>query len=247
MSETPARDRAPIGYDDTPKLPGSTWRVHDGARPYPPVVTPPSHTSPEPPSDATVLFDGVDVSAWEGKDGGVQWKVENGYLEVTRTGSIRTREHFGDCQLHVEWATPSEVRGNSQGRGNSGVFLMGRYEIQVLDSYENPTYADGQAGAIYGQFPPLANVSRSPGEWQSYDIFFIAPEFNGAELRSPAYITVVHNGVLLHHHQALIGPTANREIRQYEPHPPRGPLELQDHNDAVRYRNIWIREPGHYS
>jgi hypothetical protein len=227
-------------------IPGSQWRVHDSRRPQPPVVTPGTFSTPEqpgrPPSDAVVLFDGTDLSRWTGRDGEARWKVENGYMEVTRTGSIETREHFGDCQLHIEWAAPVEVKGDSQGRGNSGVFLMGRYEIQVLDGYENPTYADGLTAALYGQYPPLVNACRRPGEWQTYDIFFVAPRFDGSRLVSPAYATVVHNGVLVHHHQALMGPTGHRNTSSYDkPHPPEGPLSLQDHGNPVRYRNIWMR------
>ncbi len=237
-----AENKPPVGYDDTPMLPGSKWRVHDGTRPQPRIVTPGDGPG-QPPSDAIVLFDGKDLSAWVGREGAVpQWKVENGYMEVTRTGNIQTKEHFADCQLHIEWAAPAEVKGSSQGRGNSGVFLMGRYEIQVLDGYDNITYADGITASIYGQYPPLVNACRKPGEWQTYDIFFVAPRFEGDKLVSPAYITVVHNGVLVHHHQEAMGPTGHRTLSSYErPHPPKGPLSLQDHGDPVRYRNIWIR------
>jgi hypothetical protein len=239
---------ANIGYDDTPVLPGSNWKVHDGTRPQPRVITPGTCSTQdktgEPPSDAIVLFDGTDTSQWIGRDGGeVQWNVEDGVMEVTRTGDIQTKEHFGDCQLHIEWAAPAEVKGESQGRGNSGVFLMGRYEIQVLDGYDNLTYADGITAAIYGQYPPLVNACRKPGQWQTYDIFFVAPRFDGEKLVSPAYITVVHNGVLVHHHQEAMGPTGHRIVASYKnPHPPVGPLKLQDHGDPVRYRNIWIRQ-----
>lgn len=229
------------GYDDTPYLPGSKWRVHDAARPQPRIVTP-GASDRLPPSDAVVLFDGTDLSKWTGRDGDAQWKVENGYMEVTRTGDIETKEHFGDCQLHLEWAAPAVVEGESQGRGNSGVFLMGRYEIQVLDGFDNQTYADGITAAIYGQYPPLVNACRRPGEWQTYDVFFIAPRWEGNRPISPAYITVVHNGVLVHLHRALLGPTGHRSQPNYDtPHPPTGPLKLQDHGNPVRYRNIWIR------
>jgi hypothetical protein len=238
--------KAPVGYDDTPMLPGSQWRVHDSRRPQPTVVEPGTSSTPEqagrPPSDAVVLFDGTDLSRWTGREGEAKWKVENGYMEVTRTGDIETREHFGDCQLHLEFATPVEVKGDSQGRGNSGVFLAGRYEIQVLDGYDNLTYADGITASIYGQFPPLVNACRPPGEWQSYDIFFVAPRFQGEQLVSPAYITVVHNGVLVHNHQAALGPTGHRNLSNYDrPHAAEGPLKLQDHGNPVRYRNIWMR------
>ena len=241
MTEQPKK--APVGYDDTPMLPGNKWRVHDADRPQPRLVQP-GDTPGAPPSDAIVLFDGTDLSSWVGRGGGEPpWRVEGGFMEVApRTGNIVTKEHFGDCQLHIEWAAPAVVKGDSQGRGNSGVFLMNLYEVQVLDSYDNRTYADGHTGAIYGQYPPLVNASREPGEWQTYDIFFVAPRFDGDKLASPAYITVVHNGVLLHHRQAIQGPTGHKVLASYDvPHPPQGPLQLQDHGDLVRYRNIWIR------
>ncbi|MGD8237695.1 MAG: DUF1080 domain-containing protein [Armatimonadota bacterium] len=227
-----------IGYDDTPILPGTNWHVHDGTRPQPRVVTP-----GDPPSDAVVLFDGADFSGWVGKDGGEpQWKLGDGYMEtVGRVGNIETREHFGDCQLHLEFACPSEVHGESQGRGNSGVFLMGRYEIQVLDCYENPTYADGSTGAIYGQWPPLVNACKPPGEWQEYDIVWEGPRFEGGSVVRPAFVTVLLNGIVLHHRAELRGVTSHRVVTEYEPHDPVGPLQLQDHGDPVRFRNIWYR------
>src|SRR5512136_231750 len=193
----------PIGYTDTPFLPGGKWRVHDLNRPHPPVVNPGTASTPEqpgrPPSDAVVLFDGKDLSQWleQGEGGGSanprppRWRVENGYMEVVpKTGSIISKEKFGDAQIHVEWASPKEVKSSSQGRGNSGVLIMSRYEIQVLDSYENVTYADGQASAVYGQWPPLVNASRPPGEWQAYDIVWEAPRFDGEKLVRPAFVTV---------------------------------------------------------
>ena len=243
MSQKP---QASVGYDDTPMLPGSKWRVHDANRPQPRVVTP--GTFGQPPSDAVVVFDGTDLSAWTGRDGEARWKVENGFMEVAPgTGGIETREHFGDCQLHIEFAAPAEVEGDSQGRGNSGVFLIGQYEIQVLDGYENRTYADGITAAIYAQYPPLVNACRNPGKWQTYDIFFVTPRFEGQKLLSPAYITVVHNGVLVHHYQEAMGPTGHKNVASYDtPHGPEGPLMLQDHRNPVRYRNIWIRPIGDY-
>jgi len=238
----------PLGYDDTPLIPGSMYRVHDGARPQPRVVTPGTASTQAapglPPSDAVVLFDGADLSGWvSARDGSpAAWKVEHGYMEVVpKSGNIASRAHFGDCQLHVEWAEPELVKGDSQGRGNSGVFLMGIYEIQVLDCYQNPTYADGLTGSLYGQCPPLVNACRKPGEWQTYDIVWEGPRFEGAALIRPAAVTVLQNGVLLHHRQQLLGPTCHRTSDPYQPHPSTGPLHLQDHGDLVRFRNIWYR------
>jgi hypothetical protein len=190
-----------------------------------------------------MLFAGTDISGWVGADGApARWKVESGYLEVVPgTGDISSREQLGDCQLHLEWAAPIVIKGASQGRGNSGVFLMSLYEIQVLDCHDNPTYADGTTAAIYGQYPPLVNACRAPGEWQTYDIIWTAPRFAGDQVTSPAYVTVFHNGVLVQHHQALTGPTTHRDVLHYRPHPPKAPLRLQDHGDLVRYRNIWYR------
>jgi hypothetical protein len=232
-------DHPPVGYSDTPQLPGQKWRVHDIARPQPNVVTP--GAAGAAPSDAVVLFDGKDLSAWKSGDQAAGWKVEGGYAEVNGSGNIETRAEFGDCQLHVEWMAPAEPKGSSQERGNSGVFLLDRYEVQVLDSYANVTYADGQAAALYGQFPPLVNACRKPGEWQSYEIVFRAPRFADGRLVAPARVTVFHNGVLVHHDQELLGPTAHRSLPRYEPHPDRGPIRLQDHGNPVRYRNLWIR------
>ncbi|MFT4538979.1 MAG: hypothetical protein ACI841_000683 [Planctomycetota bacterium] len=229
-----------LGYDDTPFLPGGEWRVHDGTRPQPRIVTPGASSSA--PSDATVLFDGTDLSAWQGNKGDAQWTIEDGAMVVNGTGAIRTREEFGDVQLHVEFATPSEVKGNSQGRGNSGVFLLGRYEIQVLDSYDNKSYPDGQASSLYGQYPPQVNACRSPGEWQAYDIFFQAPRFDGDTLLSPALVTVIHNGVLVHHAKEYLGPTRHKQVASYSKHASTGPIQLQDHSNPVRYRNIWVRD-----
>ncbi len=230
------------------QVPTIKWTIHDPNRPLPPVVDPGTASAPDTPggapSDAVVLSDGKDLSHWADKDGKpAKWKVENGYIEVVPdAGYIYTRDSFGDCQLHVEFAEPTPPQGESQERGNSGVFLMGLYEIQVLDSYQNKTYADGQASAVYGQYPPPVNASRPPWQWQSYDIIFHGPRFSGGKLQSPARLTVLHNGVLVQDNVTLTGPTAHGERPPYKPGPEKLPLALQDHGDRVRYRNIWIRE-----
>lgn len=212
--------------------------------PVPVVVTPGDGT--QPPSDAIVLLGkGSDLSMWESTDGGkVKWAYDNGILTVKKkTGDIRTRNYFGDCQLHVEWRTPAEVSGEGQGRGNSGVFLMERYEVQVLDSYQNRTYSNGQAASIYKQHIPLVNACRPPGEWQTYDIIWKAPVFSKeGEVLAPATITVLHNGVLVQNHVEIKGTTDFIGIQTYKPHADRLPLKLQDHGNPVSYRNIWIRE-----
>lgn len=230
-------------------IPGTNWRVHDPSRPQPTAVTPPSfpnaETTPMPPSDAVVLFDGQDLSQWETRDGTgpAPWKVANGYMEVTPSKtSIRTRKTFGDGQWHLEWAAPEMVEGDGQGRGNSGVFLMDRYEIQILDNFDNPTYADGVCGAIYGQSPPLVNACRRPGEWQTYDIIWTGPRFEGERLIRPAYATIFQNGLLVQYHTRLTGPTRNKKVLPWVPHPPEGHLTLQDHRNPVRFRNIWFRK-----
>ncbi len=240
-----AERKQPTGYTDTPLIPGSKWKVHDDTRPRPPVVTP-GDAPGKPPSDAVVLFDGTNLSAWKNAKGGpAAWKVENGYMEVVKgAGNISTIEEFGDSQLHIEWRAPSPPQSNSQGRGNSGVFLMGRYEIQVLDCFENLTYADGQASALYGQMPPLVNACRKPGEWQTYDIVYTAPRFKDGKIDVPGSVTVFHNGVVTQNHTLIQGKTMHRVVPEIEVHGPRGPLELQDHGNPVRYRNIWIRPLG---
>jgi len=221
------------------------YPIHDEARPMPPVVDPgPAGPPASVPADATVLFGGADLAAWTNAKGlPAAWNVRDGYMEAVKgSGAIRTKAAFGDCQLHVEWATPSPAVGVGQDRGNSGVFLMDTYEVQVLDSYNSKTYADGMAGALYGQFPPLVNASRKPGEWQVYDIVFHRPRFDAAgALVSPARMTVFHNGILIHDNDELTGPTANKARPPYKAHADRLPISLQDHSHPVRYRNIWIR------
>ena len=223
-------------------MPGD-YPIHSMDRPAPAVVTPGTRAT-DPPSDAIVLFDGKNLDAWAGDSGHkAPWLVRDGYVEVAPgSGSIQTRQGFGDCQLHIEWVEPAPASGEGQERGNSGVYLMGLYEVQVLDSYQNRTYADGQAGALFGQYPPLVNSARPAGEWQSYDIIFHGPRFDGAgKLLAPARVTVVMNGVVVQDHVALTGPTAYQRRPPYAAHPDRLPLSLQDHEMRVRYRNIWIR------
>lgn len=203
----------------------------------PPVVTP-GETDDQPPSDAIILFDGTDMSAWEGGE----WPVKDGVV-YSGKGYVYSKQKFGDIQLHLEWSAPSEVKGSSQGRGNSGCFLMGQYEIQILDSYDNQTYFDGQAASVYKQTPPMVNAMRKPGEWNTYDIFWTAPRFavNG-DVESPAYVTVVHNGILVLNHFELMGPSGYSQAPHYKVHDPVGPIGLQDHGNPVRFRNIWVRE-----
>ena len=203
-----------------------------------PALVTPGAGNTAAPSDAIVLFDGKDLSRW--KDAS-QWKVEDGVM-VAGKGTIRSIDEFGDCQLHIEWSAPTPVRGEGQGRGNSGVFLMGIYELQVLDSFQNKTYSDGQAGAIYKQMPPMVNATRKPGEWNSYDVIWTAPRFKAdGALQSPAYITVIHNGVVIQNHYELKGDTPFHRPSQYNKHADKGPIVLQDHGDPVRFRNIWVR------
>jgi len=206
--------------------------------PEPPVVDPGPVGGP--PSDAIVLFDGTDLSQFDGGEG---WKIEEGYAEVAGKGGITSKQAIGDCQLHVEFATPAEVKGSGQGRGNSGVYLMGKYEVQILDSYANKTYFDGQCGAIYKQQPPTVNACRKPGEWQTYDIIFTAPRFDDdGKLTKPAYVTVLHNGIVIHNHFELQGSTSYVAPPAYKMHPAKLPFHIQNHGNPTRFRNIWIRE-----
>lgn len=223
----------------------TAWPIHDLERPHPVVVHPGGGAFIPPPADAIVLFNGRGLDAWVGANGAApRWRlVADDAMEVVAgAGTLRTRREFGDVQLHVEWRTPAPPSGTGQGRGNSGVFLMERYEVQVLDSWENVTYADGQAGAIYGQYPPMVNASLPPGEWQSFDIIFRRPRFDGnGKVTRPARMTVFHNGIVVHTAAELIGPTSHRVRAPYEVHPDRLPITLQDHGDAVQFRNIWVR------
>ncbi len=224
------------------QVPEIKWAPNDPKRPNPPVIQPPTASTQQsagrPPSDAVVLFDGEDLSAWEGTDGGpAKWKVQDGYMQPNGTGDIRTKKRFGDCQLHIEWAA---TEGSES---NSGVYLMSTYEIQVYNSFKDrhEIYADGQAAGIYGQHAPLVNASRKPGKWQSYDIVFHRPHFEDGKVVKPATMTVFHNGVLVHDHVKLTGPTRHKKRPPYSPHAPKKPLLLQDHGDPVRYRQVWIR------
>ncbi len=220
------------------------WRQHDIHRPKPAVLEP-SDDPAKPPHGAVVLFDGTTLRGWKSATGGpAAWKVKDGVLEtVPGAGPIETRAEFGDIQLHVEWAAPSPPRGRSQDRGNSGIFLMGQFEIQVLDSYQAETYADGQAGSIYGQYPPLFNAARPPGTWQTYDIAFRKPRFDSAgKLTEPARITVFHNGILVQNNEAPFGPTSWLRWQPYQDRGGRGPIRLQDHDHPVHFRNIWVLE-----
>jgi len=241
--------------EDVPYMYIDGIKVHETdvtKQPLPPVVTPgnPDNCG-APPTDAIVLFDGSEKAFkenWIGADGEPsRWRVVDGALEsVKKAGYIKTRQKFGSCQLHIEWAAPSTVKGEGQGRGNSGVFLMGNYEIQVLDSYDNQTYADGQAGALYGRKKPLVNASRKPGEWQSYDIIFHRPRFDReGKVIKRATFTVLQNGVLIQDHSVLSGGTGWRGLHaatEYKAHADKLPFSLQDHGNPVRFRNVWLRE-----
>ena len=228
------------------QAPPGGWPQHSRERPLPPVEVAPAQKLPvAPPAGAIVLFDGKSLDGWRHADGTpAKWRIENGAMVVTKgSGDLQTVATFGDVELHVEWATPNPAEGSDQDRGNSGVFLQGIYEIQVLDSYHNATYADGSAASIYGQFPPRVNVSRPPGEWQTYDIRWTRPRFDASgKVVKPARVTVRHNGVLVHDDVALLGPTTNGRRAPYEAHADRLPLKLQDHGHPVRFRNIWVRD-----
>ncbi|MBN1125030.1 MAG: DUF1080 domain-containing protein [Sedimentisphaerales bacterium] len=233
------------GYQDTPLKPNG-YHVHDEFEPRPTVITP-GKTDDMPPSDAIVLFDGSNMDQWEhiNPKRKADWQVADGLLaSVDKAGYIQTKQKFGSMQFHIEWSTPSEVKGSSQGRGNSGVFLMGTYEIQVLDSYNNDTYPDGQASAVYGQKKPDVNASRGPGQWQSYDIIFHRPIFKAEgsnEVVKPGTVTVLHNGVLVQDHWVIEGVTNHKQLAKYRYHPDAMPIQLQDHGNPVHFRNIWVR------
>lgn len=242
---SPAAAQEKPGFRDTPTLPGGKWKVHDADRPYPTVVTP-AAVPGAPPSDAVVLFDGTSLDAWQAQ--ATPWTVKDGAAtSVPRAGgggenALVSKASFGDVQLHLEFRSPNPPTKSSQDRGNSGIWFMQRYEIQILDGYQNPTYADGTVGAIYGWKPPLVNPSRKPGEWQSYDVVFERPHFGpDGKLLRPAYITAFLNGVLVQNRQPWLGGTIWRKLGTYEAHGDAAPIQLQDHNSPVSFRNIWVR------
>jgi hypothetical protein len=222
-----------FGYKHTPIQPWSGYHVHDPDRPEPALVA----TEAGVPSDAVVLFAGKDLVEFQAS----KWKVANGYVEATE-GSLTSLRKFGDCQIHVEWQTPNPPQEDIMNRGNNGVMLMGVFEIQIFDSYGTKIYPDGQAGAVYGQAPPLVNASRKPGDWQTYEIVFLAPRFKAGKLDQPARVTVFHNGVLIHHNQEIYGKVAHATLpKPYDPGVTEGPLAFSGHHSPVRFRNIWVR------
>lgn len=234
------------GFQDTPIVPGTKWHVHDNERPQPEVITPGTFSTQDAPgkapSDAIVLFDGTNLDKWRSGDEAAKWDLVDGAMQVKpKTGELTSKDEFGDCQLHIEWSAPNPPSGNSQGRGNSGLFMMNRYEIQILDNYNNPTYADGTASAIYGQTPPQVNAIRPPGEWNVYDIIWQGPRFKEGKLEKPAYVTILVNGVVTQNHTMLIGDTPFKNVGKYNPHGETGPIRLQDHGNPMRFRNIWVR------
>lgn len=250
-----AAEQAKNPHANNPRLPDG-FRVHDSERPLPPVITP-GNTASDAPSDAIVLFNGSDLSEWVGTvstnknrrynpKGEALWTVKDGYMEINGTGSLTSRKKFGDCQIHLEWAapdSPKDLAKRDQGRGNSGVFIMGKYEVQILDCYENTSYADGMTASVYGQHPALANACRPAGEWQTYDIIFTAPRFDkDGNVVSPARVTVIHNGILVQNNTEFLGLSTYKRLPVYKAHEDKGPITLQDHNNPIRFRNIWVRD-----
>lgn len=234
-----------LGYQNTPIIPGTEYHVHDGERPQPRVIEAGGAVSVKAPSDAKILFGGSDLDAWTDMKGeAAPWEIRDGVM-VAKGKDIRTKEEFGPIQLHFEWRLPEDRKVNGQGGGNSGVFLMGRYEVQVLQSNDNKTYPDGQAGSLYGQLPPLVNSTSPQGEWNSYDIFFEPPVYKEGKVEAPAKVTVIHNGVVVQHGESYLGPTTHKKLASYPAeHPEKGPLRLQFHGDPVEYRNMWVRPLG---
>jgi len=241
----PAAAQDKPGFKDTPVLPGGQWRVHDADRPAPAVVAP-AKAPGGAPADAIVLFDGKSAQAWNAEKGA--WPVANGVMTIppraTSGGesNLISKQSFGDVQMHLEFRSPNPPTKASQDRGNSGIWFMQRYEVQILDGYRNATYADGTVGAVYGWKPPLVNAARPPGEWQTYDIVFERPRFaTDGKLQRPAYVTAFLNGVLVQNHQAMLGTTIWKQVAHYEAHPDAAPIKLQDHDSPVSFRNIWVR------
>ena len=240
VSSTFAAEGAP-GYTDTPLIPGSKWKVHDQARPQPPKVKPGSgDLGQTPPSDAIILFDGTNLDRWKGSDDVTKKNgIKDGAFDILATGQLATVDEFGDCQLHIEWRTPTEPQ-DRMNWGNSGVMMLGCIEVQIIESHDSFIYADGNAGAIYGQNPPLVNPTRKPGQWQSFDILFTAPKMENGKQVQPAYVTLLYNGVMVQNHTEVLGKAAHRDV----PAPldaEKGPILLQQHGSAVQFRNIWIR------
>ena len=234
----------PLGYSDTPLIfPGSKWKVHDIDRPRPGPVAPGTKAG-DAPADAVILFDGRSTDKFVGKDGvPCPWKIQNGEL-IVEGGDIWSKESFASCQFHIEWKTDPKTYGNSQKKGNAGVFFMDRYETQILDGVNNPTYADGMAGSVYGQTPPLVNAVRPAGEWQTYDILFTAPKLEGGRVVEPAYVTILINGIVVQNHTKILGPTMHRKSTSYDgDFPAKAPFRFQDHKNSIpdRFRNIWVR------
>ncbi|MEO7687893.1 MAG: DUF1080 domain-containing protein [Sphingomonas sp.] len=243
IAALPAAAQERPGFKDTPMLPDGKWHVHDSDRPAPVVVAPAANPAGAP-ADAIVLFDGKSTDAWRAERGA--WPVADGAMTVPpRVGgesNLVSKQSFGDVQLHLEFRSPNPAIKSSQDRGNSGIWFMQRYEVQILDGYQNPTYADGTVGAVYGWKPPLVNAARRPGEWQSYDIVFERPRFAAdGKLIRPAYVTALLNGILVQNHQAMLGTTVWRQVASYTAHPDAAPLQLQDHDSPVSFRNIWVR------
>ncbi len=234
-----ARDGSGVyGYKDTPVLPWCGFHVHDPDRPAPPKIHPgPAPTSSPVPADAIVLFDGRDLSRWENS----QWRIVDGVLEAGSEGNLVSKERFADCQIHLEWMAPAHFQGPWYNQGNNGVMLMGLYEIQIFDSWNEKLYPDGQAASIYGQTPPRVNSCRPPGEWQTYDIIFTAPRFESDKLIKPARVTMFHNGVLVHLEEDIRGETGHRIVPSYTRKISEGPLVLAGHGCPVRFRNVWVR------
>lgn len=232
------------GFKDTPIIPGTPYHVHDGDRPQPKVVETAGAVVVKPPSDAKVLFDGSNLNAWTSRKGEPTWEIKDGAM-IAKGTDIATKEEFGKIQLHFEWRIPAGRKVNGQGGGNSGCFLMGLYEVQILQSHNNKTYPDGQAAALYGMKPPLVNATSPQGEWNSYDITFEPPVYEDGKLKDPAYVTVIHNGVVVQNREAFTGPSGYRKLSQYPAeHPETGPIKLQFHGDPVEFRNFWVRPLG---